>query len=158
MSARVVVVLSLLCLICLLSAAPAAGYGDGFALGGVLMPRGDPVVLGGTRLGDSIGLEVGIGIDVVSDDDDTTSDFVVSAAMRQFWRTEEEFQPFFGGRASLIYMENGKDETLVGLSGLLGGEYFVTKRLSIRGEVDLGLYFGSIRIRTGTALAAFMYL
>jgi len=158
MSARVVVILSLLCLVCLTSTAPAAGYGEGFGFGGVLMPSGDPVILGSTRLGDSIGLEVGVGIDVMSEDDDTTSDFIVSVAMRQFWKTEEQFQPFFGGRTSLVYVEDGNDETLIGVSGLLGGEYFVTKRVSIRGEVDLGIYFGSIRVRTGTALAAFMYL
>jgi hypothetical protein len=158
MSARGIVILSLLCLVSLSFTALAADYGDGFAVGGVLMPSGDPVILGGTRLGDAMGLEVGVGIDVVSEDDDRTSDFIVSGAMRRFWKTEEQFQPFFGGRLSLLYVEDGNDETLIGLSVLFGGEYFVSKRVSIRGEIDLGIYFGSIRVRTGTALGAFMYL
>jgi hypothetical protein len=159
MSVRTLVILTFVCLCSLASPALGRGYGDGFGLGGVLVPPGDPVILGTTRLGDSVGLEVGVGLDVVSDGDEEDTDFVVGAAMRKYWSVEEQFQPFFGGRASLLYVEHGnRDETLVGLSALVGGEYFLTRRVSLRGEVELGLYFGSIEIRTGTTLAAFMYL
>lgn len=158
MSLRVLVILTLLCLGCSASPALARGYGDGFGLGGVLLPDGNPVILGTTRLGDSIGLELGIGLDVFSDGDDADTDFVVAAALRKYWSVEDQFQPFFGGRASLLYVEHGKhEESLVGLSALVGGEYFLMRRVSVRGEVELGLYFGSIEIRTGTTLAAFMY-
>lgn len=158
MSLRVLVILAALCLACTTSPALARGYGEGFGLGGVLVPGGDPVILGTTRLGDSIGLELGVGLDVVSDGDDTATDFAVGAALRKFWSVEDQFQPFFGGRVSLLYVERSREETLVGLSTLVGGEYFLTRRVSIRGEVELGLYFGSVELRTGTTLAAFMYL
>lgn len=158
MSLRVFVILAVVCLTSIPSPALARGYGDGFGLGGILAPGGDPVILGTTRLGDSVGLEIGVGFRVASDGDDTDTDFVVGAALRKYWIVEEQFQPFFGGRVSLLYVDRRKEETLVGLSGLVGGEYFVTRRVSLRGEVELGLYFGSIEIRTGTTLAAFMYL
>ena len=116
------------------------------------------MILGTTRLGDSIGLELGVGLDVVSDGDETATDFVVGAAMRKYWSVEDQFQPFFGGRVSLLYVERSTEETLVGVSTLVGGEYFLSRRVSLRGEIELGLYFGSIEMRTGTTLAAFMYL
>ena len=159
MSVRNFVILTTLCLCSVASPALARGYGDGFGLGGVLVPPGDPVILGTTRLGDSVGVEVGVGLDVVSEGDDTDTGFVVGFAMRKYWSTAEQFQPFFGGRAGLIYVDKGgHEDTLVGLSALVGSEYFLTRRVSLRGEVELGLYFGSIEIRTGTTLAAFMYL
>jgi hypothetical protein len=156
---RTLVIAALLLVACAASPALARGYGDGFGLGGVLVPDGDPVILGTSRLGDSVGLEVGVGLDAFSNDDVSSTDFVVGVAMRKYWSVEDQFQPFFGGRASLLYVERDEHEdTLVGLSALVGGEYFLTKRVSVRGEVELGLYFGSIEIRTGTTLAAFMYL
>jgi hypothetical protein len=159
MSMRVLVVLAVLCLTLSASPALARGYGDGFGLGGVLLPDGDPAILGTTRLGDSIGLEFAFGLDVVSDNGDADTDFVVGAAMRKYWSVDDQFQPFFGGRASLLYVDHaGHEETLIGLSALVGGEYFVTRRVSLRGDVELGFYFGSVEIRTGTTLAAFMYL
>jgi len=159
MSMRVLVILAVLCLACSAPPALARGYGDGFGLGGVLIPDRNPVILGTTRLGDSVGLELGVGMDVVSDGGDADTDFIVGAAMRKYWNVEDQFQPFFGGRVSLLYVEHDRrEESLVGLSALVGGEYFVMKRVSLRGEVELGFYFGSIEIRTGTTLAAFMYL
>jgi hypothetical protein len=159
MSVRTLVILTALCLCSLASPALSRGYGDGFGLGGVLVPPGDPAILGTTRLGETLGLEVGVGLDVVSDQDVTDTGFVVGVAMREYWNVEDQLQPFFGGRASLVYVDqDGRDDTLVGLSALVGGEYFLTRRVSLLGEVELGLYFGSVEIRTGTRLAAFMYL
>jgi hypothetical protein len=159
MSMRVLVILAVLSLACTAPPALARGYGDGFGLGGILLPDGDPAVLGTTRLGDSVGLEIGVGLDVVSDGGDADTDFIVAAAMRKYWDVEDQFQPFFGGRASLLYIErDDHEDTLVGLSALVGGEYFLSRRVSVRGELELGFYFGSIEIRTGTTLAAFMYL
>lgn len=159
MSIRVLAFLALLSLACSASPALARGYGDGFGVGGVLLPDGDPALLGTTRLGDSVGLEVAIGLDVVSDGDDEDTEFVAAGAMRKYWSVEDQLQPFFGGRASLLYQEHGDhEESLFGLSALVGGEYFLSRRLSLRGEIELGIYFGSIEVRTGTTLAAFMYL
>ena len=77
--------------------------------------------------------------------------------------TEGAFQPFFGGHVDLIYTECdcGQDEsedTRIGMSAVVGGEYFVTRRVSLEGEVGAGIYFGSFGLETSTRLAAFMYL
>ena len=50
------------------------------------------------------------------------------------------------------------DDTRFGLTGVLGGEYFVMRNLSVMGEVGLQLAFGSFELSTGTRLAAFLYL
>jgi hypothetical protein len=143
----------------------AQSYGDGFGVGGVLLPSGASTVLATTRLGDALALEVGLGLNVYDDSGNSSSDLGVSAALKKFWSTENNFQPFVGGRVSLSHSsyDNGElmgkgDDTQFGFEGVLGGEYFVTRRLSIDGEVGVGMYFGSFTIGTGTRLAAFLYL
>lgn len=144
-------------------ASSAQNYGDGFGLGGVLLPSGSATILGTTRLGDSMGLEIGVGIDLYDDGDHSSSDFGVSGALKKFWNTDGSFQPYAGARASLAHStyDHGdveSDQTLFGFTAFVGGEYFVTKRVSLDGEVGAGMYFGSFHLRTGTRLAAFLYL
>jgi hypothetical protein len=144
-------------------AALAQNYGDGFGLGGVLLPSGSPIILGATRLGESLGLELGVGIDLLDNDNRSSSDFGVSAALKKFWQTENVLQPYAGGRVSLFHSsdevgDTETDETLFGFTAFVGGEYFVTKRLSVDGEFGAGMFFGSFRLSTGTRLAAFLYL
>ncbi len=50
------------------------------------------------------------------------------------------------------------DDTTFGVTAILGGEYFITRKLSFEGELGFRLYFGSIEIGTGTRLAALFYL
>jgi hypothetical protein len=164
MVVRVLASVALACLFCLPCAAAPRDYGEGFGIGGVLLPDGNPMILGTSRLGDSLSLEVGIGLDVFSNDDDSSSDFAFRAGMRKFWNVDGQFQPFFGGRVSLLHLERDRgdhpsvEDTLFGFGAALGGEYFVTRRVSLLGEVGVGLFFGSIELRTGSSLAAFMYL
>lgn len=146
-------------------AAAAQSYGEGFGVGGVLLPSGSSTILATTRLGDALALEVGLGLDVFDDGDYSSSDFGVSGALKKFWNTEGNFQPFVGGRVSLSHssfdygeLMGSGDETVFGFSGVIGGEYFVTRRVSIDGEVGAGMFFGSIHISTGSRLAAFLYL
>jgi opacity protein-like surface antigen len=141
----------------------AQNYGDGFGLGGVLLPSGSATILGMTRIGDDIGLEIGVGIDLYDNDDHSSSDFSVSGAIKKFWSTESTLQPYGGARfglhhSSYDYGDGSHDDTLFGFSAFIGGEYFVTKRVSLDGEVGVGMYFGSVQVRTGSRLAAFLYL
>lgn len=142
----------------------AQSYGDGLGLGGVLLPDdGSLIILGTSRLGQSLGVELGVGLDLYDNDNTSSTNVGVALGLRKFWNTESAFQPFFGGRLSLAhsswdYGQTEGDDTTVGLSALLGGEYFVTRHVSIEGEVGAGIYFGSFRLATGTRLAAFMYL
>jgi hypothetical protein len=159
--------LALLTLLLLITpvVASAQSYGDGFGIGGVLLPSGAGAILGVTRLGDSLGLEVGLGFNVFDEDDYSSTDIHVSGALKKYWSTDSNFQPFAGGRVSLMsssydYGDFGGegDDTVFGFQGVLGGEYFVTRRVSLEGEVGAGIYFGSFQISTGSRLAAFLYL
>lgn len=158
------VVLAAIALVFPLSAA-AQSYGDGFGVGGVLLPSGAATILGTTRLGDAMALEVGVSLDVYDDDGHSTTDFGVSGALKKFWSTDSNFQPFVGGRVSLMHssfdygdFEGKGDDTVFGFAGVIGGEYFINRRLSLDGEVGAGMYFGSFRLSTGSRLAAFLYL
>ena len=144
--------------------AVAQNYGDGLGLGGVLLPNeSNLVILGTTRIGEELGFELGVGLNLFDNDNATSTDVGLSVGVKKYWNTESAFQPFYGGRFSLMhsswdYAHSEDDDTAFGLSALLGGEYFVTKRVSLDGEVGVGIFFGSFRLTTGTRLAAFMYL
>jgi len=145
--------------------ASGQSYGDGFGVGGVLLPSGASTLLGVTRLGDSLGLEVGLGLNMVDDDDYSTTDLGLSAALKKYWNVDSSLQPFIGGQVSIMhssfdYGEFGGDgdDTTFGFRGIIGGEYFVTRRASIEGQVGAGMFFGSFHISTGSRLAAFLYL
>ena len=162
------VLVTALALIALPSLAAAQhSYGDGFGIGGVLLPSGSPTLLGITRIGDSLGLEFSVGLDVQDDGDFSSSDVEAGIAVKKYLTDRKQFQPFFGGRFGLHHhsRDNGRDEvndevndTRFGVTALLGGEYFITRRLSFEGELGFKLYFGSIEIGTGTRLAALFYL
>ena len=145
-------------------AASAQNYGDGFGVGGVLIPdEGNLIILGTSRLGESLALELGVGLDLFDNDNTSTTDVGITVGARKYWSTEGAFQPFFGGRVSLMHSawdhaHSEGDDTTFGLSATLGGEYFLSKRVSVQGEVGVGMFFGSFRFSTGTRLAAFMYL
>ena len=144
--------------------ASAQGYGEGFGLGGVLLPDdGYVTILGTSRLGESLGLELGVGLDLFDNANSSSTEVGLTLGLKKFWNTEGAFQPFFGGHVDLIYTECdcGQDEsedTRIGMSAVVGGEYFVTRRVSLEGEVGAGIYFGSFGLETSTRLAAFMYL
>ncbi len=146
--------------------AAAQSYGDGFGVGGVLLPSGSAMILGTTRLGESMALEVGVGLNVYDEGDYSSTDIGVSGALKKFWSTDSSFQPFVAGRVSLMHSSfdyggdygSEGDDTLFGFSGTVGCEYFLTRRLSVEGEVGAGMYFGSFQISTGSRLAGFIYL
>ena len=75
----------------------------------------------------------------------------------------KQFQPFVGGRFGFHHMstdtQNGDSEdTRFGVTAVLGGEYFITRQISVEGEMSFDLYFGSVELGTGTRLAALFYL
>jgi len=163
MAVRTLAVFVVASLLTLPLAAAAQDYGDGFGIGGVLLPSGSPTILGVSRLGDAVALEVSLALDIASDDGDDSTQFGVGAGVRKYWYTERNIQPFFGGRAEIVHSSidiggQSNDHTLFGIVGFLGGEYFVARNVSIVGEVNVGLYFGSVELGTGSRLAAFLYL
>jgi len=164
MTRRSLVLITALALTALPSLAAAQhSYGDGFGVGGVLLPSGSPTLLGITRIGDSLGLEFSVGLDVQDDGSFSSSDVGAGVAVKQYLTDRKQFQPFFGGRFGFHHhsRDNGRDEvndTRFGVTAILGGEYFVTRKLSFEGELGFRLYFGSIEIGTGTRLAALFYL
>ena len=138
-------------------------YGDGFGIGGVLLPSGSPVLLGTTRVGDSLGLEFSLGLDVWDDGDYSETVLGAGVAVKKYLTDRKQFQPFFGGRFGFHHHshDRGRDEvndTRLGVTALLGGEYFITRKLSLECELGFKLYFGSTEIGTGTRLAALFYL
>jgi len=166
MTRRSLVLVTVLALAALPSLAAAQhSYGDGFGIGGVLLPSGSPTLLGITRIGDSLGLEFSVGFDVESDGDFSSTDIGAGVAVKKYLTDRKQFQPFFGGRFGFHHHSRGRDDgrddvndTRFGVTALLGGEYFVTRKLSFEGELGFKLYFGSIEIGTGTRLAALFYL
>ncbi len=164
MTRRSLVLVTALALTALPSLAAAQHtYGDGVGIGGVLLPSGSPTLLGITRIGDSLGLEFSLGFDVEDDGDFSETDVEAGVAVKRYLTDRKQFQPFFGGRFGFHHhsRDNGRDEvndTRLGVTALLGGEYFITRKLSFEGELGFKLYFGSIEIGTGTRLAALFYL
>jgi len=167
-------VLLLVGLLLLPALAAAQSYGDGLAIGGVLLPSGSGTLLGKTRLGDGLGLEVEFGLSTFSEDDYSTSDLSIGAGALFYTGSNDQFQPYWGARfrlghssadGSLYEFEppvRGDDDssshTTFGLVGVFGAEYFINKHLSIEGEAGLGAYFGSFSLTTETRLAAFLYI
>ena len=164
MTRRSLVLVTALALTVLPSLAAAQHtYGDGFGIGGVLLPSGSPTLLGITRIGDSLALEFSVGLDVRDDGDFSSTDVGAAVAVKKYLTDRKQFQPFFGGRFGFHHhsRDNGRDDvndTRFGVTAILGGEYFVTRKLSFEGELGFRLYFGSIEIGTGTRLAALFYL
>ncbi len=144
-------------------AAAQYSYGDGFGVGGVLLPSGSPTLLGTTRVGDSLGLEFSLALEVFDDDGSSATDIGAAIAVKKYLGDRGQFQPFVGGRfgfehESYDYGHVEGDDTRFGVSALVGGEYFITRRLSFEGEIGFGIYFGSLHLGTGSRLAALFYL
>ena len=164
MTTRGLVLITALALTALPSLAAAQhSYGDGFGIGGVLLPSGSPTLLGITRIGDSLGLEVSIGLDIEDDGGSSSTDVGAAVGVKKYLTDQKQFQPFLGGRFGFHHhsRNNGTidvDDTKFGVTAVLGGEYFVTRKLSFEGELSFRLYFGSVEIGTGTRLAALFYL
>jgi hypothetical protein len=138
-------------------------YGDGFGVGGVFLPSDAPVLVGNTRIGDSLGLEFSIEITLLDDDDTSASDLGAGIGVKKYLTERKQFQPFIGGRFGFHHCSsdnghNETDDTRFGVTGSLGGEYFVTRTLSLEGQIGFDLYFGSVELGTMTRLAALFYL
>jgi len=164
MRSRMLVILALVAL-----AAPAAvsaqEYGDGVGIGGVFLPSGSTTLVGKTRIGDEVGIEVELAFATEDDDRGSETDFGLGVGLLKYWNAGNEVQPFVGGRVGVGYVsydygeQGGEgDDTDFVLAAVLGAEYFVNRRLSIEGEADLRLVFGSFGMSTGTRLGAFLYL
>ncbi len=164
-------VLLLVGLLLLPALASAQTYGEGLAIGGVLLPSGSGTLLAKTRLGDGLGLEVEFGLATFSEDDYSSSDLELGAGALFYQGSNDEFQPYWGGRFRLGHSSSdaesyelptrGDDDnshTTFGVIGVFGAEYFINKHLSIEGEAGLGAYFGSFSLTTETRLAAFLYI
>ena len=166
MRSRAALVLSLAVLTAAPVTASAQDYGDGFGIGGVLLPSGSTLILGKTRLGQEFALEVELAFSSMSNDDTSSTDLGVGVGALKHWNQGNEVQPYFGarvgiGHSSADYGESSggeTDETNFYVGAALGAEYFVTKRLSLEGEAGVRLIFGSLGIATGTRLAALLYL
>ena len=164
MSNRSLAVFALIALVALPGVAAAQrNYGDGFGVGGVLLPSGSPTLLGTTRIGDSLGLEFSLALDVLDDDNTSVTNLGAGIGVKKYLSERKQFQPFVGGRFgfhhySADYGNTDVDDTRFGITAVLGGEYFVTRQLSVEGEIGFGIYFGSVELATGTRLAALFYL
>jgi opacity protein-like surface antigen len=152
-----------------LAAAPAVAsaqdYGDGMGIGGVLLPSGSSVLVGKTRLGNELGLEIELAFASMSNDDTSSTNLGVGAGVLKHWNQGNEVQPFVCGRLGISHSSSDmgdfggeSDETSFYLGVGLGAEYFVTKKVSVEGEAGVRLIFGSLGIETGTRLAALLYL
>jgi hypothetical protein len=138
-------------------------YGDGFGIGGVLLPSGSPTLVGLTRIGDSLGLEFDLELRVVDDDGHSETDLGAGIGLKKYLTDRKQFQPFVGGRFGFNHYSNDTpvgdtEDTRFGVTAVLGGEYFITRQISVEGEIGFDLYFGSVELGTGTRLAALFYL
>lgn len=164
MTKRSFVLLTVLTFLVLPSMASAQqSYGDGFGVGGVLLPSGSPVLLGTTRVGDSLGLEFALELRALDDDDTSSTELGASIGIKKYLTDRKQFQPFYGGRFGFHHSsrDNGHtdvDDTRFGVTAVVGGEYFVTRKLSVEGQIGFDLYFGSVELGTSSRLAALFYL
>ncbi len=180
MSLRTLTALVLLSLLVFPLMATAGDYGDGFGVGGVLLPGGAGTIVGKTKLGDNMALEVALSLNTWSDGDNSGTNIGFGAGVLFTNGTDSQFQPYWGGRVSVGHTSGGAgggdydllgwrapggqgndgddSHTTFGVGGVLGAEYFITKRLSIEGEIGIGMRFGSFSLATGTTLAGFIYL
>lgn len=143
--------------------ASAQGYGEGFGVGGVLLPSGQTTIIAKTRLGPSLGVEAALGLAHTSDDNVSSTGFSIGGGLLMHGNADRQFQPYFGGRVSIDHQSSdwgGQDQssTSFGIAGVLGGEFFVAKNLSFDTEISLRLGFGSLSISTQSALAFLIYL
>lgn len=162
MLTRGAVALTLVLLLSLPLNAAAAGYGQGFAVGGTLLPSELNTLVAKMRLGDALGIEAGVALSTFTNDDDSEAEFEVGLGMLVHSRTETQLQPFWGGRFVISHesIDAGpvdESETTFGVVAVLGAEYFVTKNLSLEGDVGLGMHFGSLSLGTETRLAGLLY-
>jgi hypothetical protein len=144
-------------------AAAQQSYGDGFGIGGVLLPSGSAVLLGTTRIGDSLGLEFAVELRVSDDGNDSRTNLGAGIGLKKYLTDRKQFQPFYGGRFGFLHTSRNDghvdaDDTRFGVTAVLGGEYFIIRKLSLEGEIGFDLYFGSIELGTSTRLAALFYL
>jgi hypothetical protein len=146
-------------------AASAQDYGDGLGIGGVLLPSGSTLLVGKTRIGGDLGLEIELAFASMSNDDTSSTDLGLGVGVLQHWNQGNEVQPYFAGRLGIGHSSSDmgdfggeSDETSFYVGGALGAEYFVTKKVSLEGEAGVRLIFGSLGIATGTRLAALLYL
>lgn len=138
-------------------------YGDGFAIGGVLLPSGSPQLLANTRIGESTGIELAAGFDIEDGDRVSRTELEAGIGLKYYMRGRDQFQPFVGGRfgmrhASWDVAGEDDEETRFGVSAILGGEFFVNRKLSLEGGLEFSMFFGSVELETGSRLAAFFYL
>jgi len=164
MNGRRLVLLAALALTVVPTAALAQhDYGDGFGIGGVLLPSGSPTLLGTSRFGESLGLEFSLALDIMDDDHTSVSDVGAGIGVKYYLTDRKQFQPFIGGRFGMDHYswddgDTEVEDTQFGVAAMLGGEYFVTRSISFEGEMNFGVSFGSFHMRTGTRLAAMFYL
>jgi opacity protein-like surface antigen len=164
MAMRVFAFVAVLALSVLPSVASAQhSYGDGFGIGGVLLPSGSPTLVGLTRIGDSLGLEFNLELRVIDDDGRSETSLGAGVGVKRYLTDRKQFQPFVGGRFgfdhySIDTPHGDTEDTRFGLTAVLGGEYFITRQISVEGEISFDLYFGSVELGTGTRLAALFYL
>ncbi len=165
-------VLLLVGLLLLPTLAAAQSYGDGFAVGGVLLPSGSGTLLGKTRMGDGLGIEVEFGLSTFSEDEYSSSDLQLGAGALFYTGSSDKLQPYWGARFRIghsssdgpsyeyppVREDDGDSHTSFGIVGVFGAEYFITKNLSVEGEAGIGAYFGSFSLTTETRLAGFLYL
>jgi hypothetical protein len=152
--------------IALALAGPASAqrdYGDGFAIGGVLLPSGSPQLLANTRIGDAMGLELGVGFDIEDGDAISRTDLEAGIGLKYYMTGRNQFQSFIGGRFGMRHSswdlgDGDEEDTRFGVSAFLGGEYFVNRNLSVEGALEFNMFFGSVELETGSRLAAFFYL
>lgn len=143
MTSRSLVLVAALALTALPSLAAAQhSYGDGFGVGGVLLPSGSPTLLGITRIGDSLGLEFSVGLDVQDDGSFSSTDVGAGVGVKKYLTDRKQFQPFFGGRFGFHHhsRDNGRDEvndTRFGVTAILGGEVLHHQGTQLRGRAQL---------------------
>lgn len=161
---RTLIVISLMSLVALPAAAQS--YGDGFGIGGTFLPDGSRAIIGKTRLGEALGIEATVALNTFSDDDYSSTNIAFGLGAQRFWNTDEKLQPYLTGKVAVMHdsqeVDLGEtteesDDTKFGVIAGLGAEYFVTRRLSVEGEVGVGIYFGSFELSTGSRLAALLY-
>jgi hypothetical protein len=162
---RALFVWALIGLVAAPAIASAQNYGDGLGIGGVLLPSGSPLLLGKTRLGNDLGIEIELAFASMSNDGMSSTNLGLGAGVLKHWNQGNEVQPFVAGRAGIGHSSSDmgdlggeSSDTSFYIGAGLGAEYFVTKKLSIEGEAGVRLIFGSLGIETGTRLGALLYL
>jgi hypothetical protein len=165
MRSRALLVSVLIGLAAASAVASAQEYGDGLGIGGVLLPSGSTLLLGKTRIGNELGLEIELAFASMSNDNTSSTDLGLGAGILKHWNQGNEVQPYVAGRLGIGHSSSDmgdfggeSDETSFYVGAALGADYFVTKKVSLEGEAGVRLIFGSLGIATGSRLAALLYL